>query len=53
MQADSAALHEGVDNALKLVGDDYLARLYGIPGSGRADPGSASSRRTPRRRRLT
>ena len=28
MQADSAALHEGFDNVLKLYGDDYLARLY-------------------------
>ena len=28
MQADYAVLHEGVDNALKLFGDDYLARLY-------------------------
>lgn len=27
-QADDALLHEGVDNALKLFGDDYLARLY-------------------------
>lgn len=27
-QADSAVLHEGVDNALKLLGDEYLARLY-------------------------
>ncbi|QDU68152.1 hypothetical protein [Engelhardtia mirabilis] len=28
MQADGAVLHERVDNALKLLGDDYLARLY-------------------------
>jgi hypothetical protein len=28
MQADDALLHEGIDNALKLLGDDYLARLY-------------------------
>ena len=28
MQADGAFLHEGIDNALKLFGDDYLARLY-------------------------
>ena len=28
MQADGAVLHEGIDNALKLLGDDYLARLY-------------------------
>jgi hypothetical protein len=28
IQADEAVLHEGVDNALKLFGDDYLARLY-------------------------
>lgn len=28
MQADDALLHEGIDNALKLFGDDYLARLY-------------------------
>jgi len=27
-QADSAMLHENSDNALKLLGDDYLARLY-------------------------
>jgi len=27
-QADDALLHEGIDNALKLFGDDYLARLY-------------------------
>jgi hypothetical protein len=29
MQADSALLQENVRNAHKLVGDDYLARLYG------------------------
>jgi hypothetical protein len=28
LQADSAVLFEGVDNALKLLGDQYLARLY-------------------------
>lgn len=28
MQADGAVLHEGLDNALKLLGDDYLARVY-------------------------
>lgn len=28
MQADSATLFEGVNNALKLIGDQYLARLY-------------------------
>ncbi|MFT5286817.1 MAG: hypothetical protein ACI8TQ_002990 [Planctomycetota bacterium] len=28
MQADEALLHEGIDNALKLFGDDYLARLH-------------------------
>lgn len=28
MQADSATLFEGVSNALKLIGDQYLARLY-------------------------
>lgn len=28
IQADDAQLHEGIDNALKLFGDDYLARLY-------------------------
>lgn len=27
-QADSAILHENFDNALKFLGDDYLARLY-------------------------
>jgi len=29
-QADSAILHENFDNALKLLGDDYLARLYEV-----------------------
>ena len=29
-QADSAILHENFDNALKLLGDDYLARLYQV-----------------------
>lgn len=29
-QADDALLHEGIDNALKLFGDSYLARVYGI-----------------------
>lgn len=28
LQADAAVLFEGADNALKLVGDQYLARLY-------------------------
>lgn len=28
MQADDALLHDSVDNALKLFGDDYLARFY-------------------------
>jgi hypothetical protein len=28
LQADAAVLFEGVDNAVKLVGDQYLARLY-------------------------
>jgi len=28
IQADDVLLHEGIDNALKLLGDDYLARLY-------------------------
>lgn len=28
MQADDALLREGLDNALKIFGDDYLARLY-------------------------
>ncbi|HEX9794523.1 MAG TPA: hypothetical protein VGC54_11120 [Planctomycetota bacterium] len=32
MQADGAFLHEGIDNALKLFGDDYLARLYRTAG---------------------
>jgi hypothetical protein len=30
MQVDSAVLFEGVNNALKLLGDQYLARLYGL-----------------------
>jgi hypothetical protein len=30
MQVDSAILFEGVNNALKLLGDQYLARLYGL-----------------------
>ncbi len=30
IQADAAVLFEGVDNALKLLGDQYLARLYRI-----------------------
>jgi hypothetical protein len=29
-QVDSAILHENFDNALKLLGDDYLARLYEV-----------------------
>jgi hypothetical protein len=29
-QADSAILHENFDNALKFLGDDYLARLYQV-----------------------
>src|SRR5215471_12458558 len=28
MQVDSAMLFEGVNNALKLLGDQYLARVY-------------------------
>lgn len=28
LQADDALLNEGIENALKIVGDDYLARLY-------------------------
>ena len=28
MQVDSAVLFEGVNNALKLLGDQYLARVY-------------------------
>jgi hypothetical protein len=28
LQADSAILFEGVNNALKLLGDQYLARVY-------------------------
>jgi len=27
-QVDNAVLHQGFDNALRLAGDDYLARLY-------------------------
>lgn len=34
LQADAAVLFEGVDNALKLLGDQYLARLYRV-ASGR------------------
>lgn len=30
LQADAAVLFEGVDNALKLLGDQYLARLYRV-----------------------
>jgi hypothetical protein len=30
MQVDSAMLFEGVNNALKLLGDQYLARVYGL-----------------------
>jgi hypothetical protein len=30
LQADAAVMFEGADNALKLVGDQYLARLYRI-----------------------
>lgn len=30
IQADAAVLFEGVDNALKLLGDQYLARLYRV-----------------------
>jgi hypothetical protein len=33
MQVDGALLHERVRNALKLVGDQYLARLYRLAGS--------------------
>jgi hypothetical protein len=30
MQADSATLHEATSNAVKLLGDDYLARFYDV-----------------------
>lgn len=30
LQADSALLFEGVNNALKLIGDQYLARVYRV-----------------------
>lgn len=30
LQAEAAVLFEGVDNALKLLGDQYLARLYRV-----------------------
>jgi hypothetical protein len=30
LQVDSAALFEGVNNTLKLIGDQYLARLYRV-----------------------
>lgn len=30
LQADAAVLFEGVDNALKLLGDQYLARMYRV-----------------------
>jgi hypothetical protein len=33
LQADAAVLFEGADNALKLVGDQYLARLYRLVSS--------------------
>lgn len=32
MQMDSALLFEGVNNALKLLGDQYLARVYRLAG---------------------
>ncbi len=32
MQVDAAMLFEGVNNALKLVGDQYLARVYRLAG---------------------
>ena len=28
LEADNAVLHDSIDNASKLLGDDYLARLY-------------------------
>lgn len=33
MQLDAAMLFEGVNNALKLVGDPYLARVYRLAGA--------------------
>jgi hypothetical protein len=33
LQAESATLFEGVNNTLKLLGDQYLARLYGLVSS--------------------
>lgn len=32
LQVDSALLFEGVNNALKLIGDQYLARVYRLAG---------------------
>jgi hypothetical protein len=32
LQVDSALLFEGVNNAFKLLGDQYLARAYGLAG---------------------
>jgi uncharacterized Rmd1/YagE family protein len=32
LQADNALLFEGVNNALKLLGDQYLARVYRLAG---------------------
>jgi hypothetical protein len=32
MQTDDALIHEAIDNALKVIGDDYLARLFATAG---------------------
>jgi hypothetical protein len=56
LQADAAVLFEGVDNALKLLGDQYLARLYRIASERRRSSASCacwtgSTRSSPRVRR--
>jgi hypothetical protein len=32
MQTDDALIHEAIDNAIKVIGDDYLARLFATAG---------------------
>jgi hypothetical protein len=40
LQVESAVIFEGVNNALKLLGDQYLARVYRLVGT-RASSGSS------------